>query len=132
MEKLKNNIDKLHRIYLIVCLIAFISACISQLFLPEIIANNSAWVFADGWQREIGIWNLGIIILIIYALWAKNERFNMIITISIIVITSLFATNHLYGVITYQPVQIVNILFTILNYIAAILGVGIIIIKKIK
>ena len=58
MEKLKNYIDRLQQIYLIVCLIAFIGASFSQLFLPYFVASNSVWVFADGWQREIAFWNL--------------------------------------------------------------------------
>ncbi len=132
MEKLKNNIDKLHQIYLIVCLFAFIYASINQLFLPLFVANNSAWVFADGWQREIGIWNIGIIILILYALRVKNEQFNMILTISIVVISGLFATNHLSAIVIYQTVQSVNLLFTILNYLAAFLGIGILVIEKLK
>ena len=131
MEKLKNNIDRLQQIYLIVCLIAFIAASFSQLFLPYFVASNSVWVFADGWQREIAFWNIGIIITIIYALNAKNEQLDFILTVSIVVIVSLFGTNHLFGMIQYQTVKTVNLALTVLNYIAAFLGLGILIIKKI-
>jgi len=130
MEGIKENIDKLHRIYLIICLIAFIGASFCQLFLASYIAEYSVWVFADGWQREIGIWNIGIIIMLIYALKANNEDFNKILTITIIIICGAFGTNHLFGMILAQNIQIVNLIFTILNYLALFFGIAIILIKK--
>lgn len=132
MEVLKNNADKLNQTYFAVCLIAFIGASISQVFFQKIFADLSVWVYADGWQREIGIWNLGIIIFLVYALWVKNEQLNMILTVCIVVITGLFGTNHLFGMIIYQKIAIVNLSFTILNYIATLCGIGILVLKKLK
>ncbi|MFX1275560.1 MAG: hypothetical protein ACFFBP_04090 [Promethearchaeota archaeon] len=134
MEVLKKNADKLHQIYLIACLIAFILVCAGLFLFPRPIADNSVvtFAYADGWIREIAIWNLSMIIMIIYALRAKNEQFNIVITISIITISSFFAINHLVGMIIAQTLALVNLSITILNLISAVLGIGSLILIKLK
>jgi len=132
MEKLKKNIDKLNQIFLFAVLIVFFITIFSQIFFPEVVANNSTWAYADGWQREVGILNIGLTILIIYTLKVKDEKFINVLTIALTVVVSLFGINQLSGIIIYQDLKLINIIFTILNFIAAFAGIVIIAIRNIK
>ena len=134
MEVLKKNADKLQRIYLIACLIAFVIVCIGLFSLPKFIADNSVvtFAYADGWIREIAIWNLSMIIILVYALKVKNEQFNIVITISIITVSCLFAINHIIAMIVAQTLSIVNLNIAIMNLVSTFCGIGVLVLKKLK
>ena len=96
MKYSKNeNTSRYYRIYLIFMLIACSGAFIWQFFLPNFAGNYSSWGNSIGWQREIALWNIAIITVIIYALIKRNDEYMKILTIQCTVLCLLLGANHL-------------------------------------
>ena len=45
--------------------LAMVGASILQIFFPSYMGNHSGYGISAGWQREIGIWNLAVLIIIL-------------------------------------------------------------------
>jgi len=102
-----------YRAYLIFMLIACGGAFIWQFFLPNLSGNFSSWETSVGWQREISLWNIGIISAIIIALIKKDIKFMQILTIQSTTLCLLLGFNHLISLINNFS----------LDYIMHILGI---------
>ena len=56
------------RVLFIILIIAISGAAILQIFAPEYMGRNSAYGISTGWQREIGFWNIAVLVILIGAL----------------------------------------------------------------
>ncbi len=85
--------EKHYRI--IVCVWASVSAwaAFTHLFMPSIIANAWNWGLAQGMQREIALWNIGFLVVIVRTLIARTPVSQFILP-GILTLSSLFAINH--------------------------------------
>lgn len=104
---------KHYKIYLIFMLIACSGAFIWQFFLPNLSGQFTSWNNNIGWQREIALWNIGIIGAIIVALIKENLEYMKILTFQSTVLCLLLGLNHLISLLQ-------NFSFT---YIIHILGI---------
>ena len=65
-------------------------------FAPQLVADTTAWGLSAGWQREIGFWNFGMLLMITTVLrremdWITARRAALVLCI----LNALFGTNHL-------------------------------------
>ena len=61
-QKSKFNSEKHYTFYLSFMFVACCGALVWQIFFPELAKRFSVWGIAYGWQREIAIWNAGLIL----------------------------------------------------------------------
>lgn len=80
-------------------LIACGGAFIWQFFLPNLSGQFTSWDNSNGWQREIALWNIGIIGAIIVAFIKENIEFMKIITFQSTVLCLLLGLNHLISLL---------------------------------
>ncbi len=96
MKQTKTGITIRHyKFYLIFMLIACGGAFIWQFFFPNLSGNFTSWENSIGWQREIALWNVGIISAIIVALVKKDKKYTKILTLQSTVLCGLLGVNHL-------------------------------------
>ena len=72
-EKGKFNSTKHYTFYLSFMFIACCGALIWQIFFPELAERFSVWGTAYGWQREIALWNVGLILSIAYSFLKRKK-----------------------------------------------------------
>ena len=84
-----------YKLYLLFILAACGSACIWQLFAPQIGEQYSIWGSAVGWQREIALWNAALIVAIVLSMKKKNIAALRILTIQAVILCWLLGINHL-------------------------------------
>lgn len=94
MRHTLNKFFKHYDYYLYFMLIAYGGAFFWQMFLPDIAETMSTWGKSIGWQREIALWNVGIITAIIYALIKKEESLKRILTLQSAVLCVVLGLNH--------------------------------------
>lgn len=100
MKQPKTRITMKHyKIYLIFMLVACGGAFIWQFFLPNLSGQFSSWQNSIGWQREIALWNIGIIGAIIAALIKENLQYMKILTFQSTVLCLLLGFNHLISLL---------------------------------
>ena len=80
-QKQKFNSEKRDTFYLSFMFVACCGALIWQIFFPELAEKFSVWGTAYGWQREIAIWNAGLILSIAYACLKRKKEFMKILTL---------------------------------------------------
>ncbi|GAV15870.1 hypothetical protein [Paenibacillus sp. NAIST15-1] len=81
--------------YLGLMLIATSGAFIWQFFMPNLAANYSIWSQSNGWQREIALWNVGIMSSILVAFLKKNDAYASILAFFSTVLCFVLGLNHL-------------------------------------
>ncbi len=89
-----------YRFYLVFMLLACTGALIWQLWLPQLAEFYSIWGTAAGWQREIALWNVGLIASILYALAKHDVRWMKALTFQSTVLCWALGTNHLFAFIS--------------------------------
>jgi len=94
-------------------LIACGGAFIWQFCLPSLGGQYTSWGNSIGWQREIALWNIGIIGSIIVALIKGNIDYMKILTFQSTVLCWALGVNHLISLLQ-------NFSFT---YIIHIMGI---------
>lgn len=100
MKQPKTRITMKHyKIYLIFMLVACGGAFIWQFFLPNLSGQFTSWQNSIGWQREIALWNIGIIAAIIAALIKENLQYMKILTFQSTVLCLLLGFNHLISLL---------------------------------
>ena len=57
--------NKFLRVLFILVIIAMSGAIIFQLFFPSYMGSHSGYGISVGWQREIGIWNMAVLVILI-------------------------------------------------------------------
>lgn len=69
-----------------------------QILASRFVADGTSWGFAPGWQREIGFWNVGMMLVVIGALRAGDAQAARRITWALLPMYMLFGTNHLVAI----------------------------------
>ncbi|WP_313294055.1 hypothetical protein [Faecalispora jeddahensis] len=67
--------------------------------MPNLSGQFSSWQNSIGWQREIALWNIGIIGAIIAALIKENLQYMKILTFQSTVLCLLLGFNHLISLL---------------------------------
>jgi hypothetical protein len=62
---------------------------VEQIFLAQWVARLSSWEFSAGWQREIGCWNIGTIVLVQQALVADAEELRRLAAVVLVTLNAL-------------------------------------------
>ncbi len=94
------KMEKQYKILVLVWMILSAWAFILHVFFQSHLAATTGWVYAPGWQREIGFWNLGIIILSILVFKSGQSLKNTVLP-AILILSALFAANHLYAAVQF-------------------------------
>lgn len=112
MKQPKTRITMKHyKIYLIFMLVACGGAFIWQFFLPNLSGQFTSWQNSIGWQREIALWNIGIIAAIIAALIKENLQYMKILTFQSTVLCLLLGLNHLISLLqNFSLTYVIHIL----------------------
>jgi hypothetical protein len=80
-------------------LIACSGAFIWQFLLPDIGGRLTSWENSRGWQREIALWNIGIISAILVALIKQNIEYMKILSFQLTVLCWVLGINHLISLL---------------------------------
>ena len=106
--------NKFLRLLFVLVIIAMLGASILQIFFPSYMGSHSGY----GWQREIGIWNLAVLIIIL-AINIKYDWFYLRIALLALIIGGIgIGTNHLLNYMEYHSP--VNAIGAFENYLLAI------------
>jgi len=57
--------NKFLKVMFALVIIAMTGAAILQIVAPEYMGSNAAYGISTGWQREIGFWNLAVLIILV-------------------------------------------------------------------
>ena len=90
----KKRMIKISRYYLMFMLVACTGASIWQLCLPQIGEAYTDWGMSVGWQREISLWNIAIIVSIVIAIRSDNTEMIKILVIQSVILCWLLGINH--------------------------------------
>ncbi|MEE0434118.1 MAG: hypothetical protein UDB11_01760 [Peptococcaceae bacterium] len=85
--------------YLLFMMIACIGAFLWQFFLPQLALPYSLWGCAPGWQREIALWNIGLIATISYTLIHRSPALLRLMTYQATILCWLLGFHHLVTVL---------------------------------
>jgi len=88
-----------YKYYLNIMVLAYGGALLWQLFLPQVAIPFSTWGTNIYWQREIALWNIGMIVLIILALKSSSKIIQWIITLQSTILCTVLGFNHLVALI---------------------------------
>ena len=80
---------------LIFMLLACGGAFVWQFCLPWMGGRFTSWGDAPGWQREIALWNVGLMVCILIALLRRDRRLMRLMTIQSAVLCWALGANHL-------------------------------------
>ena len=110
--------NKFLRLLFVLVIIAMLGASILQIFFPSYMGSLSGYGISAGWQREIGIWNLAVLIIIL-AINIKYDWFYLRIALLALIIGGIgIGTNHLLNYTEYHSP--VNAIGAFENYLLAI------------
>lgn len=110
--------NKFLRLLFALVIIAMLGASILQIFFPSYMGSHSGYRISAGWQREIGIWNLAVLIIIL-AINIKYDWFYLRIALLALIIGGIgIGTNHLLNYMEYHSP--VNAIGAFENYLLAI------------
>jgi hypothetical protein len=117
-------LDRLTRIFLIICLAAFVSSFIVQTAFQFLGAERSVWGGNPGWQREIAFWNVGAAIIVFLTLRLHDARLAIAVVSGCVVLFFLLGTNHLFAFIA-NPKAVLHWPPLVLNYVGLLFGVSV-------
>lgn len=112
--------NKLLRGLIIFVIIAMIGAAILQLFFPEYLGTRTNYGLSVGWQREIGFWNIALIIILTLVLKYDNYITTKIVGIGLGFAGVGFGTNHLLAYLSNKE-KYMSLFGAIENYILVII-----------
>jgi hypothetical protein len=104
-------------------LILAILSFILQFFLTTTTAYSSIWEYSVGWQREIGLWYLGIAVTIIISLISNKKDIMKFLTLSLLIISIIFGTYHLMSIILTGIFGLFNLFMMFFHYLAVAIGI---------
>ena len=101
--------NRILRVLFILVIVAMTGAIIFQLFFPTYMGNHSGYGISVGWQREIGIWNMAVLVILI-AVNLKYDWFYLRTVLLALIIGGLgIGTNHLFNYFHYHlPVNVIG------------------------
>ena len=110
--------NKFLRVLFIILMVAMGGAMIYQIFFPEVMGAHSGYGVAVGWQREIGFWNLAVLIIFV-AVNVKYVWFYLRVVLGALMVGGLgIGTNHLLAYL--EGATFVNLVGAIENYVLVI------------
>ena len=109
------------RLYLALVGWALVGGAVLQLLLTRYTGTRSVWGISPGWQREIGLWNVAMLVVLNRAV-RSDVRVQRDVALALVCLCLFLGTNHLSAVVTDGVAQI-NLTGVILNYLGAALGV---------
>jgi|SRR5699024_5835844 len=115
-----DKVNKLLRVVLILIIIALAISAVIHLFSPATAGGHLENDTELGWKREVGIWNLAILPILISIQFKQGYPFLTIIVLSLFIGHIGLGTNHLFsfmgksGEMIYIFVAIGNYLFALL------------------
>lgn len=115
--------SRLPALYLIAVLVVMLGAFAGQAFVPRWIGRHTAWGFAPGWQREIALWNVGMVIVIANAIWSADPADIRAVATAMVILNSLLGTNHLVAVRLHRAARL-HWMGAAVNYIGVAIGVA--------
>ena len=78
--------------------LAMLGSSILQIFFPSYMGSHSGYGISAGWQREIGIWNLAVLIIIL-AINIKYDWFYLRIALLALIIGGIGIGTNPYSII---------------------------------
>ena len=113
MHQKKMNLFLL--VLFIILIIAISGAAILQILAPEYMGRNSAYGIATGWQREIGFWNIAVLVILITAYRHYNWTYLKSILLALILGGIGIGSNHFVHYL--KMYQMVNLIGAVENYL---------------
>ena len=94
--------NKFLRALFVLVIIAMSGAIIFQLFFPSYMGSHSGYGVSVGWQREIGIWNVAVLVILI-AVNLKYDWFYLRTVLLALILGGIgIGTNHLFSYFHYH------------------------------
>jgi len=107
--------NKFLRVLFILVILAMTDAIIFQLFFPTYMGSHSGYGISVGWQREIGIWNVTVLVILI-TVNLKYDWFYLKAVLMALIIGGLgIGTNHFLSYLQYR--HSVNAIGALENYL---------------
>ena len=103
------------RALFIILIIAISGAAILQIFAPEYMGRHAAYGISTGWQREIGFWNIAVLVILITAYRHYNWTYLKSILLALILGGIGIGSNHFAHYLKMH--QIVNLIGAVENYL---------------
>ena len=103
------------RVLFIILIIAISGAAILQIFAPEYMGRHAAYGISIGWQREIGFWNIAVLVILITAYRHYNWTYLKSILLALILGGTGIGSNHFVHYLKMH--QIVNLIGAVENYL---------------
>lgn len=95
----ERSLTKNYKFYLYLMLLVYSGALFWQLFLPQLAISFTTWGSNIYWQREIALWNIGMIVLIIISLKSNNTILKWITTLQSTILCIVLGFNHLVSLV---------------------------------
>ena len=103
------------RVLFIILIISISGAAILQIFAPEYMGRHAAYGISTGWQREIGFWNIAVLVILITAYKHYNWTYLKSILLALILGGIGIGSNHFVHYLKVH--QIVNLIGAVENYL---------------
>ena len=103
------------RVLFIILIIAISGAAILQIFAPEYMGRHAAYGISIGWQREIGFWNIAVLVILITAYRHYNWTYLKSILLALILGGIGIGSNHFVHYLRMH--QMVNLIGAVENYL---------------
>jgi len=103
------------RVLFIILIISISGAAILQIFAPEYMGRHAAYGISTGWQREIGFWNIAVLVILITAYRYYNWTYLKSILLALILGGIGIGSNHFVHYLKVH--QIVNLIGAVENYL---------------
>lgn len=110
------------RIYLGIVAVALACTFIEQVFLQRFVSRGTTWGHTPGCQREIGFWNLGLLVVVLGVLWNDDAAGARRVLRALVVLMALFGTNHLAAYLSNREAWIHRV-GTVSNYLGLVAAV---------
>ena len=103
------------RVMFIILIIAISGAALLQIFAPEYLGRHAAYGISTGWQREIGFWNIAVLVILITAYRNYNWTYLKSILLALILGGIGIGGNHFIHYLKMH--QMVNLIGAVENYL---------------
>ena len=103
------------RVLFIILIIAISGAAILQIFAPEYMGRHAAYGISIGWQREIGFWNIAVLVILITAYRHYNWTYLKSILLALVLGGIGIGSNHFVHYLKMH--QMVNLVGAVENYL---------------
>ena len=103
------------RVLFIILIIAISGAAILQIFAPEYMGRHAAYGISIGWQREIGFWNIAVLVILITSYRHYNWTYLKSILLALILGGIGIGSNHFVHYLKMH--QMVNLIGAVENYL---------------